>query len=81
MEPLETMLKNMQKDMVIICGTPTNYCSSTTARQAYERGFFVIFGADVTSTDDPDLQEPELRVIRKGFGQVLTCDEIMRTLV
>ena len=78
--PLETILKNMQKDTVIICGTLTNYCCTTTARQAYERGFFVIFGADVTSTDDPELQEPELRVLRKGFAKVLTCDEIIRSL-
>jgi nicotinamidase-related amidase len=78
--PLETILKNMQKDTVIICGTLTNYCCGTTARQAYERGFHVVFGSDVTATDDPDMQEPELRVIRKGFGQVMTCKEIIEAL-
>lgn len=78
--PLETILKNMQKDTVIICGTLTNYCCGTTARQAYERGFYVVFGSDVTATDDPDMQEPELRVIRKGFGKVMTCDEIISVL-
>jgi nicotinamidase-related amidase len=78
--PLETVLKNLHRDTVIICGTLTNYCCGTTARQAYERGFQVVFGADVTATDDPDMQEPELRVIRKGFGQVMTCDEIIGAL-
>jgi nicotinamidase-related amidase len=78
--PLETILKNMQKHTVIICGTLTNYCCGTTARQAYERGFHVVFGSDVTAADDPDMQEPELRVIRKGFGQVMTCDEIISAL-
>ena len=43
----------MGKDTVIICGTFTNYCSGTTARQAYERGFKVVFGSDITATDDP----------------------------
>lgn len=42
--PLETILKNLRKDTVIICGTLTNFCCGTTARQAYERGFKVIFG-------------------------------------
>jgi nicotinamidase-related amidase len=78
--PLETVLKNPQKRTVIICGTLTNYCCGTTARQANERGFLVVFGADVTATDDPDMQEPELRVIRKGFGRVMTCDEIINAL-
>ena len=73
---LETVLKTLQKSTVIICGTLTNYCCGTTARQAYERGFQVIFGADVTATDDPDMQDAELRVIRKGFGRVMTSEEI-----
>ena len=78
--PLETILKNLEKDTVIICGTLTNYCCGMTARQAYERSFKVVFGSDVTSTDDPDMQEPELKVLRKGFGKVLTVDEIIETL-
>ena len=74
--PLETILKNMGKDTVIVCGTLTNYCCGTTARQAYARGFKVVFGSDVTATDDPDMQEPELKVLRKGFAKVLSADEI-----
>jgi len=65
--PLETILKNLEKDTVIICGTLTNFCCGTTARQGYERGFKVAIGSDVTSTDDPALHEgraedPEKRV-------------------
>ena len=78
--PLETILKNMEKDTVIICGTVTSFCCGLTARQAYERSFKVIFGSDVTSSDDPEMQEPELRVMRKGFARVLTSGEIMEIL-
>jgi nicotinamidase-related amidase len=78
--PLETILKNLHRHTVIICGTLTNFCCGMTARQAYERGFKVVFGSDVTATDDPDMQEPELRVIRKGFGRVMTCQEIIDVL-
>jgi nicotinamidase-related amidase len=78
--PLETILKNIEKDTVIICGTLTNYCCGMTARQAYERGFKVIFGSDVTSTDDPEMQEPELKVLRKGFAKVMTADQIIEAL-
>lgn len=78
--PLETILKNMEKDTVIICGTITNCCCGTTARQAYERSFKVIFGSDVTAPDDPETQEPELKVLRKGFARVLTAEEIIKAL-
>ena len=78
--PLETILKNLGKDTVIICGTLTNYCCGMTARQAYERSFKVVFGSDVTSTDDPDMQEPELKVLRKGFAKVLSVREIIEML-
>jgi len=78
--PLETILKNMGKDTVIISGTLTNFCCGATARQAYERSFKVIFGSDVTSTDDPEMQEPELKVLRKGFAKVLSSDEIIEAL-
>ena len=78
--PLETVLRNLGRDTVIICGTLTNYCCGTTARQAYERGFKVVFGSDVTATDDPELQEAELMVLRKGFARVLSSQEIRRQL-
>lgn len=35
----------------------------------------MVFGRDITSTDDPALQEPELQVLRKGFARVLSLDE------
>ena len=74
--PLETILHNLGRDTIIICGTLTNFCCGTTARQGFERGFKVVFGSDVTATDDPEMQEPELQVLRKGFALVLTADEI-----
>lgn len=78
--PLETILKNMGKDTVIICGTLTNYCCGATARQAYERSFKVIFGSDITAADDPEMQEPELKIMRKGFAKVLGAEEIINAL-
>lgn len=78
--PLETILRNLGRDTVIICGTLTNFCCGTTARQAYERGFKVVVGSDVTATDDPEMQEAELMVLRKGFARVLSAAEIGRHL-
>jgi nicotinamidase-related amidase len=79
--PLETILKNLGKDTVIICGTVTNICCGMTARQAYERSFKVVFGSDVTSSDNPELQESELKVLRKNFAKVLSADGIIDELI
>ncbi len=51
-----------------------------TARQGYERGFKVVLGSEVTSTNDPTMHEAELKVLRAGFARVLTSEEIRRAL-
>jgi len=78
--PLETILKNLGRDTVIICGTLTNFCCGTTARQAYERGFQVVFGSDVNATDDEQLHRAELKTLRKGFARVMSGREIGEAL-
>ena len=78
--PLESILKNLEKDTVIICGTLTNFCCGTTARQAYERGLKVIVGSDVTATDDTELHRAELKTLRKGFAMVVTSHQIIKKL-
>lgn len=78
--PLETILKNLGKDTVIISGTLTNYCCSTTARQAYERSFKVVFGSDVTAAHFPELHEMELQVLRRGFAKVMSLEDLLKDL-
>lgn len=78
--PLETILKSYEKDTIIITGTLTNYCCGTTAREGYARGFNVIFGSDLTATDDPNMQEPEEKTLRKGFARVMSLNEILKEL-
>ncbi len=77
---LEMILRNLGVETVIICGTMTNYCCGATARDAYWRGFQVIFGSDITATDLPEMQEAELKTLRRGFALVLACNEIIDTL-
>jgi nicotinamidase-related amidase len=78
--PLETILKNLGRDTILICGTLTNFCCGMTARQGYERGFSVVFGSDVTATDDPAMHESELKVLRKGFARVMTAADVISAL-
>ena len=78
---LDYVLKNLKVDTVIICGTMTNYCCGTTARDAHAHGYKVIFGSDINSTDDPSLQEAELKTLRRGFALVITKDQIEQGLL
>lgn len=77
---LDLVLKNMDIENVIICGTMTNFCCGSTARAAFMHGYNVVFGSDINSTDDPALQEAELKTLRRGFAKILTGDEIIARL-
>jgi nicotinamidase-related amidase len=78
--PLQTILRNLGRDTAIVCGTLTNFCCGTTARQAYERGFNVVVVSDLTATDDRELHEAELKTLRKGFARVLLLEELLAEL-
>ncbi len=78
--PLDTILRNLGCDTVIVTGTLTNVCCGMTARQAYERGYKVIFGSDVTATHSPELQDAELQTLRYAFARVMTAAEIIRAI-
>jgi pimeloyl-ACP methyl ester carboxylesterase/nicotinamidase-related amidase len=78
--PLETILKNLGRDTVILAGTLTNYCVGATARQAYERGLAVVVASDACATDDAAGHDAELRVLRRGFARVLGTERILREL-
>jgi nicotinamidase-related amidase len=78
--PLDTILRNLQCNKIIITGTLTNLCCSTTARQAYERGYQVFFGADLTATNNQELHEAELKTLRYGFAKIVTSTEILEKI-
>jgi nicotinamidase-related amidase len=78
--PLQTILTNLGRDTVVICGTLTNFCCGTTARQGYERGFNVVVVGDLTATDDRRLHEAELTTLGKGFARVLSLEQALGEL-
>jgi len=74
---LELILRSLNVSTVVIAGTLTNFCCGATAREAFWRGFGVIFGSDINSTDDDAMHEAELRVLRRGFARIMTAAEIV----
>lgn len=78
--PLETILKRLGRDTVLLAGTLTNYCVGMTARQAYERGLLAVVASDGCATDSAHAHAEELRVLRRGFARVATVDRIVAEL-
>jgi len=66
-------------DTLIICGTVTNICCESTARDAYFRDYKVIFGSDVCSAITKQQHAASL-VNMDLFGQVMDCESIIRAL-
>lgn len=77
---LDSLLRGAGVRTVIVCGTMTNYCCEATARGAFDRGYHVVFGSDVTSTDSAINHLATLRTIRRGYGRVMRAGEIEAAL-
>jgi len=78
--PLDSILKKMGKDTIIISGTLANICCGTTARQGYERGYKVVYGSDINSTYTDEMLENEIRILRLAFAKIRTSDEIIKII-
>ena len=78
--PLEGVLRSLGVTTVVITGTMTNFCCGSTAREAFWRGFDVVFGSDCNSTDDPALHQAELATLRRGFAKIATAAEIITAI-
>jgi nicotinamidase-related amidase len=73
---LDTILRRLGVTTIVICGTVTNICCGTTAREGFAYGYKVIFGSDVNSSDDPEQHDAEVRSLRRAFARIMTAAEI-----
>ena len=81
---LELILRNIRgaekpADTVIICGTVTNICCESTARDAFFRDFKVVFGTDVCSAKTIESHNATL-VNMEVFGRSMDCESIIAAL-
>jgi nicotinamidase-related amidase len=77
---LDLVLRGLGVKTIVITGTMSNYCCGATAREGFWHGYGVIFGSDVTSSDDPELHEAEIRTLRRGYARIMSSDEILAEL-
>lgn len=74
---LELVLRSLGVQTIVVAGTMSNYCCGATAREAFWHGYGVIFGSDVTSSDDEELHEAEIKTLRRGYARIMASEEIL----
>lgn len=77
---LETILRQLGRDTVIIVGLATNACCESTARDAFFRDFHVIVVSDANATLNDEMQKASLDNIAMLFGRVVTAEELAQGL-
>lgn len=83
---LDMILRSRGVDTVIISGIATNICCETTAREAAQHDYRVLFLSDGTATSDmlgvsaEDLQRATCASLGMVFAQVLCTEEVLETL-
>lgn len=81
---LELILRSRGIDTIIISGIATNICCETTAREAAQRDFRVIFLSDGTATKEmggvsaADLQRATCASLGMVFAKIADTDQVIR---
>lgn len=78
---LESLLRNLGRDSLIMCGVMTDVCVATTVANAMMLGFRVILAGDLTATSTPERQKVALQVINQHFARVTTFEQLRNELL
>ncbi|MBP1704454.1 MAG: nicotinamidase 2-like [Chloroflexi bacterium] len=73
---LETVLRCLKVEDLVITGVMTNMCCESTARDAYFRDYRVFLPADATGSINEEMQLASLMNLALGFAFVTTSDMI-----
>jgi nicotinamidase-related amidase len=77
---LETVLRCLQVEDLVVTGIMTNMCCESTARDAYFRDYRVFFLADGTGSITEEMQLASLLNLAFGFSWVTDVDTVVSQL-
>src|SRR5207248_6745844 len=77
---LERLLRSIGRDTIVLCGTKTNICVESTARDGMMIDLRVVVLSDATSTLSDVEHQASLNVLIQEFADVLTVDEVLGEL-
>jgi len=77
---LETVLRCLKIEDIVVSGIMTNLCCESTARDAYYRDYRCFFLADGTGTINEEMHLASLLNLAFGFAYVTSADDVIRQL-
>jgi nicotinamidase-related amidase len=77
---LETILRCMKIEDIVITGVMTNMCCESTTRDAYFRDYRVFFPADCTGAPNEEMHLATLINVSFGFAFVTTVSSIIKQM-
>lgn len=78
---LDSLLRMLQVQCLIVTGVNTEKCVESTVREAFFRDYDVVVVADAVATTDRDFHRDSLRKIDLYFGAVLPAEDVLGQLV
>ena len=77
---LETVLRSLKVEEIVVAGIMTNMCCESTARDAYYRDYRVFFLADGTGSVTEEMHLASLLNVAFGFAWVTDVDTVAAQL-
>jgi len=77
---LETVLRCLKIEDVVVSGIMTNMCCESTARDAYYRDYRVFFPADATGSITEEMHTASLLNLAFGFAQICTTENLLASI-
>lgn len=77
---LDTVLRALDAETILIGGVLTNQCIAATSKDASFRNYKPIVIEDATGTTLPHLHEPALEMVRVGWGEVRGLAETLEEM-
>jgi nicotinamidase-related amidase len=77
---LELELRRRAITTLVLCGIATNYGVESTGRDAWERGFDVVFAEDAMTSSPEGAHAFAVRTVFPRIGRVRTTDQVIAAL-
>jgi len=77
---LDSFLRNMDIETVLVSGVVTNYCVHSTAREAADYGFQVVIVEDCCAAWTPEFHQITLKSFGMIYGFVLTHEKVIKKI-
>lgn len=74
---LETVLRSLHAETLVMCGVTTHFCVECTARDAHMRDYRVFIARDATDEVNEIWKQTALASFAYGFGWVVGVDDVV----